>query len=66
MPEQLKLYFENMERLAENDQTYMEEKVGNDPGKRNRDRRDLKWHFQRLEDDPHESCGSDNPPSGCL
>ena len=29
MPEQLKLYFENMERLAENDQTYMEEKVGN-------------------------------------
>ncbi len=29
MPEQLKLYFESMERLAENDQTYMEEKVGN-------------------------------------
>lgn len=29
MPEQLKLYFENMECLAENDQTYMEEKVGN-------------------------------------
>ena len=27
--EELKLYFENMERLAENDQTYMEEKVGN-------------------------------------
>lgn len=29
MPEQLKLYFEGMEKLAENDQTYMEEKVGN-------------------------------------
>lgn len=28
MPEQLKLYFEGFDKLAENDQTYMEEKVG--------------------------------------
>ena len=28
MPEQLKLYFEGLEKLAENDQTYMEDKVG--------------------------------------
>lgn len=28
MPEQLKLYFEGLGKLAENDQTYMEDKVG--------------------------------------
>lgn len=28
MPEQLQLYFDNLPHLAENDQTYMEEKVG--------------------------------------
>ena len=28
MPEQLQLYFEGLGRLAENDQTYMEDKVG--------------------------------------
>ena len=28
MSEQLKLYFEGLDKLAENDQTYMEDKVG--------------------------------------
>ena len=66
MPEQLKLYFENMERLAENDQTYMEEKVGNVLAKETEIDEILNGISKGWKTDPHESCGSDNPPSGCL